>query len=220
MKPALLLVVTNHAAIDADHPTGVWLEEFAVPYMLFRQAGLAVTVASPRGGPAPIDPRSLDDAAKTEHAAAIDELASTRRLAEVDTKGFAAVFFPGGHGTMFDLPQNPDVARVVESFAASGSVVAAVCHGPACLVGARHPDGAPLVRGRRLTCFSNAEEREVQLDGLMPFLLESRLRQLGAEVVTQPNWSEHVVVDGELITGQNPQSSAATARAVIAALAG
>jgi putative intracellular protease/amidase len=218
MQRSILMVVTTHDRIDDEHPTGLWLEEFAVPYRLFREQGYDVTVASPKGGSTPIDPRSLpenpDDPAIAE---AMQALKNTAVLAGLDASGFDAVFFPGGHGTMFDLP-NPEIGRVVTDFATQDKVVASVCHGPAALVEARLPDGTPLVRGRRITSFSDAEEREVQLDKHMPFLLESRLRELGAQVETAANWSDHVVVDGKLITGQNPQSSGAAARALIEAL--
>ena len=213
----ILIVVTAHDRIDADHPTGLWFEEFAVPYRLFRDAGCRMTVASPKGGPAPLDPRSAPDAAHaTEHADALRALAATRALREVRSDAFDAVFFPGGHGTMYDLP-TADVGRVVADFAAAGKIVAAVCHGPAALTAAARADGTPVVRGRRVTGFTNEEERAVQLDRLMPFLLEDRLRALGAEYVAAAPWSDHVIVDGGLITGQNPQSSAGVARAVLAA---
>ncbi len=213
----VLMIVTSHGRIDESHPTGVWLEEFAIPYAMFRQAGYEITVASPKGGAAPVDPRSLENigetAADEEARAALEE---TRKLdATFHSEDFDALFFPGGHGTMFDLPDNPEVQRLVVEFIEAGKVVAAVCHGPACLVGALLPDETPLVRGRRLTAFTDAEERAVELDQKMPFLLEDRLRALGARFVPAENWQDNVVVDGNLVTGQNPQSSASAARAVI-----
>lgn len=214
---SILMVVTSYPAIDSEHPTGVWFEEFDTPYALFRTQRYAVTVASPQGGAAPIDPRSLEgDRATPENATARSALQATLPLDDsLKVEDFDAIFFPGGHGTMFDLPDNPDVQRLVTEGQRGGRVVAAVCHGPACLAGARLPDGTPLVRGRRLTSFSDDEEREVGMDHLMPFLLESRLRKLGAEFASAANWQDHVVVDGRLVTGQNPQSSASTAHAVI-----
>ncbi|QKT03940.1 type 1 glutamine amidotransferase domain-containing protein [Ectothiorhodospiraceae bacterium 2226] len=212
---SLLMVVTTHDRIDDSHPTGLWFEEFAAPYRLFRERGYRVTVASPRGGAAPIDPKSApEDPDAPEARAALDALRDTRPLAELDPAAYDAVFFPGGHGTMYDLP-NPTVGRVVAQFAAADKVVASVCHGPAALVDATLPDGTPLVRGRKITAFTDAEERAVELDQRMPFLLETRLRELGARFEPAPDWAEHVVVDGKLITGQNPQSSAAAAKAVI-----
>lgn len=215
---SILMVVTNCERIDSDHPTGLWFDEFAIPYESFRKAGYAVTVASPNGGRAPIDPRSTpnQDQAQT-YAAALEALGNTLSLSSVKAEDYAAIFFPGGHGTMFDLPTEP-VGRLAGQFADAGKVVAAVCHGPAAFVRAARSAGTPLVKGHKVTGFTNEEERAVELDKLMPFLLESRLRELGAEFVSAPPWSNHVVVDGKLITGQNPQSSAGAAQAVIDAL--
>jgi putative intracellular protease/amidase len=214
---SILMVVTSHGAVDEEHPTGLWFEEFAVPYALFRKAGYAVTIASPKGGDVPIDPLSLDAYEATpDNETAKAALQNTHRL-DPGLKGsdFDAVFFPGGHGTMFDLPDNSEVQRLVTGFVQEGKVLAAICHGPACLVGATLPGGSPLVKGRKLTAFTDQEEREVKLDGKMPFLLETRLRELGAEFVAAANWEDHVVVDGRLVTGQNPQSSASAAQAVL-----
>lgn len=218
---SVLMVVTSHGAIDAGHATGLWFEEFAAPYALFREQGYTITVASPQGGDAPIDPRSLENYEATgDNEVARAALKDTRALdGSIVATDFDAIFFPGGHGTMFDLPDNPHVQRLVSEFAQADKVLASVCHGPACLVGARLRDGTALVRGRRLTAFTDAEERAVELDRSMPFLLESRLRELGAQFVPADNWKDNVVVDGRLVTGQNPQSSASAARAVIRLLA-
>jgi putative intracellular protease/amidase len=214
----ILMVVTNHDQIDADHQTGLWFEEFAIPYHLFQQHGYQVTVASPKGGRSPLDPRSVPDADQAkDQADALQALMVTEPLDSVNLDSYDAVFFPGGHGTMYDLP-TPSVGRVVSQFAEAQKLVAAVCHGPAALVSAIGANGKPLVQGRKLTGFTNEEEQEVQLDQLMPFLLESQLSELGAQFVPAAKWSDHVVVDGNLITGQNPQSSASTAQAVINAL--
>lgn len=215
----ILMVVTGHDRIDADHATGLWFEEFAVPYREFKSSGFDVTVASPRGGAAPIDPRSEP---KPEAASAWVEasqaLRDTAPLVSCDAADFDAIFLPGGHGTMFDLPANEALQRLLSAFAAADKVIAAVCHGPAGLVGAKRSDGSPLVADKTITAFTNEEERAAGLDGRMPFLLETKLRELGARVVARPNWSDHVEQDGRLITGQNPQSSGAAARAVIEAL--
>ena len=214
----ILMIVTSHDQIDAEHPTGLWFEEFAVPYQLFREKGYVVTVASPKGGQTPIDPRSLPDAEQAEaQAEALQALKETQALGSVNVENYDAVFFPGGHGTMYDLP-SPEIGRIVSQFADAEKVVAAVCHGPAALVEAKNSDGTPLVQGRKVTGFTNAEEQAVELDKLMPFLLESRLRELGAEFDAASNWSDHVIVDGKLITGQNPQSSGSAAKAIIDAL--
>lgn len=213
----ILVIVTSHDRIDADHPTGLWFDEFSVPYTLFRQQGYEVSVASPEGGDTPIDPKSLDGYEETEeNRAARAALAGTKALDEsVHSGDFDALFFPGGHGTMFDLPDNAHVKRLIVEFTAAGKPVASVCHGPSCFTKILLEDGTPFVKGRRLTAFTDSEERAVELDGLMPFLLESRLRELGAELTAGDDWSDTVVVDGSLITGQNPQSSAGAARAVI-----
>jgi putative intracellular protease/amidase len=195
-------------------PTGLWLEEFAVPYRMFRAAGHEVTVASPKGGAAPVDPRSRESGDKPDREA-LDVLRSTRPLSEVELDAFDAVFFPGGHGTMFDLPSSSTVQETVEHFITAGQPSAFVCHGPAALVGASLPDGTSVVKGRNITGFSNEEERAVELDGKMPFLLETRLKELGGQFAAKPNFQDHVVVDGMLVTGQNPASSASTARALL-----
>lgn len=219
-KRSILIVVTSHGQIDANHATGLWFEEFAAPYTLFREAGYAVVVASPRGGEAPIDPRSLENYQATPaNEAARAALHDTRKVdSTLSASRYDAIFFPGGHGTMFDLPDNPQVQRLVSEFAQADKVLASVCHGPACLVGAMLRDGTPVVRGRKVTAFTDEEERAVQLDQHMPFLLESKLRELGAHFVPAANWQDNVVVDGKLVTGQNPQSSGSAARAVIGLL--
>lgn len=215
----VLVVVTSHDRIDDDTPTGLWFEEFATPFETFRDHDYAVTVASPRGGIVPIDPRSApDEDERDEHEAAFAYLRDAERLGEMDPDDFDAVFFPGGHGTMFDFVGDDDVRRVVEAFDRDDKIVAAVCHGPAALVEAESADGTPLVDGVRLTAFTDDEEREVELDDEMPFLLESRLRELGAEFVAEGNWADHVEVDGHWITGQNPQSSRRAAEAVVNAI--
>jgi putative intracellular protease/amidase len=214
-KKSILIIVTSHDQIDAEHPTGLWFEEFAVPYQLFLEQDYAVTVASPKGGQTPIDPRSVPNAEEAQaQASALQALKATQPLSQINAEDYDAVFLPGGHGTMYDLP-TPEVGQVISQFAEAEKVVAAVCHGPAGFVDAKRSQGTPLVQGRKVTGFTNAEEQEVQLDKLMPFLLESRLRELGAEFEAADNWNDHVIVDGNLITGQNPQSSGSAAKAVI-----
>ncbi|ALP54512.1 glutamine amidotransferase [Candidatus Tenderia electrophaga] len=217
MAKSILIIVTSHGRIDAQHRTGLWFEEFAAPYTLFKQAGYQVTVASPAGGDTPIDPRSLEGYEATpENEAAQSALQQRPHLDEGFTADdYDAVFFPGGHGTMFDLPDSPQVQRLVKEFFVRNKVIAAVCHGPACLVNVVRKDGEPLVRGKRIAAFTDSEERAVELDQAMPFLLESKLREQGAHVVAAEDWQDNVVVDGNLVTGQNPQSSASAARAVI-----
>lgn len=216
---AILIIVTGHAELSDQRRTGLWLEEYAVPAAIFKAQGKSVTVASLNGGAAPIDPESLPEQPDTTAITAQQELQDTRPLDTLDLSQFDAVFFPGGHGAMFDLPGSGQIGSTISDFLQSGRIVGAVCHGPAALVGARLEDGTPVVQGRKLTSFTNEEERAVGLDSAMPFLLQSRLSELGAEFVTSPNWNDHVIVDGTLITGQNPQSSASTAQAILDALA-
>jgi len=217
-KP-LLMLVTSASQMGQGQQTGLWLEEFAIPYQIFRDNKVPVRVASPTGGKVPIDPRSVpDDDQKAQWRDAIAELEDTRPLEEIWEDGFVGVFVPGGHGAMFDMPDNPLVAGVLERTWAQGGVISAVCHGPAALVGVRDEDGVPLVNNRRVSCFTNEEEQEVGLDEVMPFLLETRLRELGAEIHNKGKFEPQVVTDGRLVTGQNPPSSEVTAKAVVDAL--
>jgi putative intracellular protease/amidase len=215
---SILMVVTSHDRIDADHKTGLWFEEFAVPFALFREAGYEVVVASPKGGDTPIDPGSLSKD-EVPDAKALAALKGTQVLADVDLEKHVAVFFPGGHGTMFDLPGSKSVQAAVARFIESKRPTAFVCHGPAGLVGATLSDGTSVVKGRKVTGFTNSEEAAVKLTEKMPFLLETRLGELGGTFSGAENWAVHVVVDGNLITGQNPASSAKAAEAVLAQLA-
>jgi putative intracellular protease/amidase len=214
----ILCIVTSHGDIDAEHKTGLWYEEFAVPYRAFRDAGFDVVTVSPRGGKVPLDPRSVENVSVDDDVREV--LDSTLTPLEAgDVLGFDAVFVPGGHGTMFDLAASQPIKSVLSEFDVQGKVVGAVCHGPAAFVDAiRAGQPHTLVSGRRITCFTDEEERSTKLDKAMPFLLASKLREQGATVVENAPWSDHIEVDGNWITGQNPQSSASTARAVIEAL--
>lgn len=220
MEKAILIVVTSHDRIDDTHKTGLWFEEFAVPYQLFHAQNYKITVASPKGGPTPLDPHNIpQDIDSADTCAALQALDNTAPLASIDVAHFDAVFFPGGHGTMYDLPSNPHVMSMLRQFAEQDKIIAAVCHGPAALVGATLSSGASLVKGRNVTMFTNEEEHAVELANLMPFMLESKLRELGAHVVVGAMWQNHIIVDGKLVTGQNPQSSAGVASSVIKLLA-
>ncbi len=216
--PKILMVVTNHDRIDSEHPTGLWLEEYAIPRRVFLDAGFEIVTASLKGGKAPVDPRSTEGVQIDREALA--ELDHTTMLLEAgDAGGYDAVFIPGGHGTMFDLAQSQSLKTLLSEFDAQHKLIAAVCHGPAAFVDAiRAGEADTLVAGRRITCFTDAEERAVKLDGLMPFLLASKLREQGATVIENADWNDHVEVDGTWITGQNPQSSRSAARAVVSAL--
>lgn len=219
MKKHILMIVTSAATMaPSSQATGIWLSEFAEPYIAFAKAGAAITVASPAGGKAPVDARSLHDA-PPEFLNTLQHLERTTVLSEIkDTAHYNAVFLPGGHGTMFDLPENADLQHILRKAHETGKVLAAVCHGPAGLTGVKLADGRPLVQGKTLTAFTDAEEKEAKLDRFMPFLLESRLRELGADFVRGANWENHVEIDGDLITGQNPQSAQKAADAVLHAL--
>lgn len=221
MARQILIVVTSADRLLNGEATGLWLEEYAVPYQVFRQAGFCITTLSLKGGRAAIDPRSGDELVEhPEWAEAEQALGQVGLLDDrVRAEDFDAIFLPGGHGTMFDLPDNPILGRLLADFDARGKVWAAVCHGPAAFIGARRADGLPLVEGRRMTAFTDAEEYAVGLQEAVPFLLESTLRELGAILETAADFSVHVVRDRNLVTGQNPASSAKTAQAVMDALA-
>ncbi|MBL0697971.1 type 1 glutamine amidotransferase domain-containing protein [Comamonas sp. JC664] len=219
----ILLIVTSHSQFGSTgERTGFWLEELAAPYEQFVQAGAQVDIASPKGGAAPVDPRSEKEVtpatrAFLSNAQAAKKLANTLVLSEVkDT--YDAYFVVGGHGVMWDLATHAPLHQLLSKGFARGAVVAAVCHGPAALVGVKGADGNPLVNGRRVAGFSNAEETAAKFDTVVPFALETRLRELGAKYESGPLWKSFTVRDGRLITGQNPASSADTAREVLTAL--
>lgn len=215
MAKHVLMVVTTADKINDDKGTGIWLSEFGEPYIEFTKQGYDITVASPLGGQAPIDETSLEGTSQ-EMLDTAKYLKDTMKLEDVkDIASYDAIFLPGGHGTMFDLPDNELLQSMIRTHYESGKVVAAVCHGPAGLVGVKLSDGTPLVAGKTVATFTDEEERETTLDKYMPFLLETRLRELGANVVLAPNWTDNVQVNGNLITGQNPQSAESAAKEVI-----
>ncbi|CAH1207720.1 Protein/nucleic acid deglycase HchA [Paenibacillus auburnensis] len=211
----ILMVVTNHSEIKPGKATGIWLSEFAEAYEAFQKQGYEVVVASPLGGKSPVDPGSVDVNTPAEILNAQEHLANTVPLEEVSESQFDAIFLPGGHGTMYDLPGNSKLQQLLRQFYENSKIVAAVCHGPAGLVGATLSDGNPLVAGKRVNAFTNPEESQTGLESDLPFLLESKIRELGAIYVAAPNWVSHVEIDGNLVTGQNPQSTLAVADAVI-----
>jgi putative intracellular protease/amidase len=216
---AILIIVTSAGTMPNGERTGLWLEEFAVPYDTLRDAGHEITVASPKGGATPIDPRSDKDAGKhPEWNEASQRLQQTQPLAGLRAEDYAAVFIPGGHGTMFDFPDNPELGALLADFFAQGKPVASVCHGPAALVGVTREDGKPVVEGYTLTAFSDTEEKLVGLDDAVPFLLSKRLRELGAHVENGVPMLSHVRQDRQLITGQNPNSSGKAAELLVKAL--
>ena len=223
----ILMVLTSHATLgNTGKRTGFWLEELAAPYYVFRDAGATIDLVSPQGGEPPLDPKSDAPDAQTESTrrfrndpAAQRALASTKKLASVSAADYDAVFYPGGHGPLWDLVQDPASRELVEKTFAAGKPLAAVCHAPAVLRDARAPDGTPLVRGREVTGFANSEEAAVGLTDIVPFLLEDALVEKGGRYSKGPDWKSYVRVDGNLITGQNPASSADAARAMLAMLA-
>lgn len=218
----ILMVLTSHDQLgNTGRKTGLWLEEFAAPYFVFTDAGVDVTVASPKGGQPPIDPKSDDPNNQTPaqtrfkgDKAAMQVLATTHRLDGMRQEDFDTVFYPGGHGPMWDLAEDPVSIRLIESFYDAGKPVATVCHAPGVLRHVKYK-GEPIVKGKRVTGFTNEEEEEVQLTKVVPFLVEDELRRLGGLFEKKPNWQVHSIIDGRLITGQNPASSTATAQALM-----
>src|SRR3954447_14717580 len=222
----ILMVLTSHDKLgDTGRKAGFWLEEFAAPYFTFLDAGAAVTLASPKGGQPPIDPVSDSPEGQTDSTwrfkgdpAARAALASTTRLAEVAADGYDAVFYPGGHGPMWDLAEDPRSIALIEDFYNAGKPVAAVCHAPGVLHRVEF-QGRPLVQGKRVTGFTNGEEEAVHLTKVVPFLVEDELKRLGGLYEKVENWVPFVVTDGRLVTGQNPASSKAGAEALLKLLA-
>lgn len=228
MSMCILMVTTSHEQLGATGArTGVWAEELTTPWYAFRDAGIEIDLASVRGGAVPLDPRSEGtgggDAPDSVARMASDPglqraLAETLPLAQINVAQYDAVFFPGGHGTMWDLPGNARVRDVIESADRLGRIIATVCHGAAALVDATGTHGRPLIEGHRICAFTDAEEAAVGLTQVVPFSLEQRLRDCGALFESGEPWSPHVVEDRGFITGQNPQSSALVAERVLAAL--
>ncbi|HDZ58284.1 MAG TPA: type 1 glutamine amidotransferase domain-containing protein [Pseudomonas xinjiangensis] len=219
----ILMVLTSHDQLgDTGHKTGFWLEEFAAPYYVFRDAGADVVLASPEGGQPPLDPKSDEPDAQTEatrrftgDTQAQSELASTRKLNGLSADQFDAVFYPGGHGPMWDLYDDSASIGLLEGFALADKPIAAVCHAPAALLNVRGASGEPLVNGRKVTGFSNTEEEAVGLKDVVPYLLENVLGEKGGSYSKGKDWASYVVVDGKLITGQNPASSEEAARELL-----
>lgn len=215
----ILMVLTSHDRLgNTGHKTGFWLEEFAAPYYVFKDAGAQLLLASPKGGQPPLDPKSDAPDAQTaatarfnEDAEALSALATTHRLKDVLDEDVDAVFFPGGHGPLWDLAEDADAIRLIEQTFSAGKPVAAVCHGPAVFRHTRGALGEPLVKDKRVTGFSNEEEAAVGLSEVVPFSLEDVLKKNGARFERGPLWQSYVVTDGVLVTGQNPASSEAAA---------
>lgn len=218
----ILLVLTSHDRLgNTGRPTGFWLEEFTAPYYVFRDAGVQITVASPKGGQPPIDPKSDESGNQTDSMtrfkgdkAAQAVLASTAKLADMKVGDFDAIFYSGGHGPMWDLAEDPVSIALIEGFHDADKPVGAVCHAPGVLRHVKHR-GEPLVKGKRVTGFTNTEEAAVQLTDVVPFLVEDELRRLGGLYEKAADWASFVLTDGHLVTGQNPASSTAAAKALL-----
>ncbi len=223
----VLMVLTSHDQLgNTGRKTGFWLEEFAAPYYTFKDAGAEITLASPKGGQPPLDPKSSEASFQTDQTrrfeadtAAKAQLAATVRLDSVSQADFDAVFYPGGHGPMWDLAEDQNSVALIQSFLAAGKPAALVCHAPAALRHARTPDGKPLVEGKKVTGFTNNEEKSMGLTEVVPFLLEDELKAKGGLYSKGADLESYVVSDGFLITGQNPKSSGLAAKFLIDQLA-
>jgi putative intracellular protease/amidase len=227
LSKRILMIVTSNATMGTTgKATGIWAEELAAPYYQFIDAGVSVDIASPTGGQVPLDAGSVK--AKGENSPAVERmladvtlnrtLSATHVVASIDAANYDAVFFPGGHGTMRDLPNDAGVKRAVESAFAANKIIGSVCHGAAGLVSAKRADGKSILAGKRVNSFTDAEETATGLMNVVPFALESRIRELGASFVSAPNWQTFAVRDGDLITGQNPASSELVATHILTAL--
>jgi putative intracellular protease/amidase len=222
----VLVVLTSHSDLgNTGQKTGFWIEEFAAPYYLMADAGVELTLSSPKGGQPPIDPKSdspenQTPATKRFHAdeALSEKLANTVKLSEVKEGEYDAVFYPGGHGPLWDLAEDKNSISLIESFYQNNKPIAFVCHAPAALVGVKGANGEPLVKGKQVTGFSNTEEEAVELTKVVPFLLEDELIKLGATYSKGADWASHVMKDGLLITGQNPGSSEEAAKVLLETL--
>jgi putative intracellular protease/amidase len=222
----ILMVLTSHDQLgNTGKKTGFWLEEFAAPYFAFKDAGAQLTLASPKGGQPPLDPKSDEPDMQTDATkrfrkdpAAQSALASTVLLNTVKAADYDAVFYPGGHGPLWDLAEDKHSIALIEAFYNAGKPVAAVCHAPGVLRHVKGADGQPLVKGKKVTGFTNSEEEAVQLTNVVPFLVEDELKAKGGIYSKGPDWASYVLTDGLLLTGQNPASSQAAAEALLAKL--
>lgn len=224
----ILMVLTSHSELgDTGKKTGFWIEEFAAPYYVLADAGAVITIASPAGGQPPVDPQSEAADAQTDATKrfykdneVIDKVAFSLKLSEVDPADYDAVFYPGGHGPLWDLSNDATSIKLIEDFYNTQKPIAFVCHAPAALVKVKAENGEPLVKGKKLTGFADTEEEAVGLTKVVPFLLEDELKKLGAHYSKGADWSSYTQHDGLLITGQNPASSAAVAELLLKTLAG
>lgn len=220
---SILIVLTSHNQLgNTGRKTGVWLEEFTAPYYVFKDAGEKIVIASPAGGKPPLDPKSDESSFQTatttrfsKDAEAQRALAHTVKLSSVIADDFDAIFYPGGHGPLWDLAEDPDSIALIETFFRTGKLIGAVCHAPAIFRHTKNAAGEPLVKGKQVTGFSNSEEEAVELTRIVPFLVEDLLIALGGIYTKGPDWGSFIQTDGRLITGQNPASSDAAARSLL-----
>ncbi len=219
----VLIILTSHNQLgNTGKKTGFWLEEFATPYYTLKDAGVEITLASPKGGQPPLDPTSDLPKNQTESTkrfrtdtATQSELASTIKLADVSAGDFDAVFYPGGHGPLWDMPDNATSIALIEAFVKAGKPIGVVCHAPSALINVHGEDGEYLVKGKRVTGFTNTEEAAVGLSAVVPFLLEDRLKARGGIYSKAADWAPYIQVDGQLVTGQNPASSGLAAKELL-----
>jgi putative intracellular protease/amidase len=219
----ILMVLTSHGDLgNTGEKTGFWIEEFAAPYYVLADAGAEITIASPKGGQPPVDPKSESPDAQTPATKrfysdneVIDKVAHSEKLSKVNQSDYDAVFYPGGHGPLWDLATDAISVSLIEDFYKNNKPIAFVCHAPAALVNVKAPNGEPLVKGKEVTGFSNSEEEAINLTKVVPFLLEDELKKLGANYSHGANWGVHIKKDGLLITGQNPASSEAAANSLL-----
>jgi putative intracellular protease/amidase len=222
----VLMVITSHDQLgNAGRKTGFWLEELAAPYFVFKDSGAEITLASPKGGRPPLDPKSNEPEFRTDLTVRFEkdvdaeaQLDKTVRLDSVKQESFDTVFYPGGHGPMWDLAEDKHSIKLIESFLAAGKPIAIVCHSTGALRHVKTPDGKPLVEGKEVTGFTNGEEEAMGLTKIVPFLVEDEMLRLGAIFSKKANWAPHVVSDGLVITGQNPASSGPAAKILLARL--
>ena len=223
----ILMVITSHDKLgDTGRKTGFWLEELAAPFYVFKDAGAEIVLASPKGGQPPLDPKSNEPNFRTDLTRRFEadgdakaQLASTLRLDTVKADDYDTVFYPGGHGPMWDLAEDQNSIDLIEAFLAAGKTVALVCHAPGALRHVKTPDGKPLVQGKKVTGFTNTEEEAVGLTKVVPFLVEDELKAKGGIFSKADDWQPYVLTDGQLITGQNPASSGPAAKVLIEKIA-
>ncbi len=224
----ILIVLTSHSELgNSGEKTGFWIEEFASPYYVLADAGADIDIASPKGGQPPVDPKSELPDAQTESTkrfykdnSVIDKVAFSKKLSEIKQEDYDAVFYPGGHGPLWDLANDKESIKLIEEFYNNQKPIAFVCHAPAALINTKAENGQPLIKGKHLTSFSNTEEDALKLTYVVPFLLEDELKKLGAHYTKGQDWSSYIKQDGLLITGQNPASSEAVANQLLKILSG